>query len=276
METDDFSRINVENITANGVSMDYIRFGKGAKNLVIIPGLSVQSVMGLADPIAAAYHIFTEEYTVFLFDRRRDIPEGYTVSQMAHDTACVISALGIEHFDLFGTSQGGMISLLLAAFYPEMVNKLVVGSSAAYLTQKQTDIFKNWVRYALKGDSEALYMSFGRYVYPAEVFEQSQGLISAAAKTVTQQELERFVILANSLENFDIREKLSLVRCPVLAIGDKSDMLLGREGSDGIISALTDCPHKELYIYDGFGHAAYDTAPDYKQRILGFFRHDEG
>jgi hypothetical protein len=25
-------------------------------------------------------------------------------------------------------------------------------------------------------------------------------------------------------------------------------------------------------MYDGYGHAAYDTAPDYKERILDFLR----
>ena len=24
------------------------------------------------------------------------------------------------------------------------------------------------------------------------------------------------------------------------------------------------------HMYDGYGHAAYDTAPDYKERVLGF------
>ena len=30
-------------------------------------------------------------------------------------------------------------------------------------------------------------------------------------------------------------------------------------------------PDFEQYTYDGFGHAAYDTAPDYKERLRRFF-----
>lgn len=26
-----------------------------------------------------------------------------------------------------------------------------------------------------------------------------------------------------------------------------------------------------MYLYAGFGHAAYDTAPDYRERLLRFF-----
>ena len=46
--------------------MKHIVFGSGNKNFVILPGLSVHSVMGLADAIAEAYKDFCEEYTVYV------------------------------------------------------------------------------------------------------------------------------------------------------------------------------------------------------------------
>ena len=27
----------------------------------------------------------------------------------------------------------------------------------------------------------------------------------------------------------------------------------------------------KLYMYNGYGHAAFDTAPDYRERIMKFF-----
>mgnify|MGYP000509005964 FL=1 len=53
--------------------MKHIVFGSGTKNFVILPGLSVHSVMGLADAIAEAYKDFCEEYTVYVFDRAENI-----------------------------------------------------------------------------------------------------------------------------------------------------------------------------------------------------------
>ncbi len=52
-------------------SMDYIRFGSGRKTLVILPGLSVQSVIPAAADIEKQYDLFKKDYTVYLFDRRR-------------------------------------------------------------------------------------------------------------------------------------------------------------------------------------------------------------
>ena len=47
--------IKIENVKTDSFSMDYIRFGHGEGVFVIIPGLSVQSVMPLADMVADAY-----------------------------------------------------------------------------------------------------------------------------------------------------------------------------------------------------------------------------
>jgi hypothetical protein len=41
---------------------------------------------------------------------------------------------------------------------------------------------------------------------------------------------------------------------------------------DSIRDALAGHPDFEWYLYDGFGHAAYDTAPDYRERLLKFLR----
>ena len=67
--------IPVETVRTKDFEMRYFRFGRGEKTLVILPGLSVQSVMGAADAVAASYAALTEEFTIYLFDRREKLPE---------------------------------------------------------------------------------------------------------------------------------------------------------------------------------------------------------
>ena len=62
--------MRIETVHTPDFSMDYLRFGSGERTLVILPGLSVQSVMGLGDAIAAAYRPLEEKYTIYVFDRR--------------------------------------------------------------------------------------------------------------------------------------------------------------------------------------------------------------
>ena len=75
--------IKIETVQTDTFSMDFFRFGKGERTLVILPGLSVQSVMGLADAVASAYQHMTETFTIYLFDRRKDLPPVYSVRDMA-------------------------------------------------------------------------------------------------------------------------------------------------------------------------------------------------
>ena len=114
-------------VAADTFTMDYFAFGRGKKTFVILPGLSIQSVSGAAEAVEAGYAAFSEEYTVYVFDRRLDLPPVYTIEDMARDTAEAMRALSLSDVYLFGASQGGMIALIIAARYPGLVRKLVLG-----------------------------------------------------------------------------------------------------------------------------------------------------
>ena len=260
----------IETVETNDFSMDYLKFGHGEKTLVILPGLSVQSVMGSAEAVVQAYQQMTDDFTIYVFDRRKELPAGYSVQDMAEDTAQALRAAGLDRTDLFGASQGGMIAMEIAIRHPELVEKLVLGSTTAGITEEQFPLFESWIRLAKEQDAQALYLSFGEALYPEDVFEQSKDLLIEAAKSVTEEDLQRFIILAEALKGFDITDELSRIACPVLLLGSEDDRVLGADAASKIAEQLKKRPDFELYMYAGYGHAAYDTAPDYKDRILRF------
>ena len=53
----------------SGDTMHYIRFGAGAKTLIMLPGLGdgLTTVKGAALPMAMRYRAYTKEYTVYMF-----------------------------------------------------------------------------------------------------------------------------------------------------------------------------------------------------------------
>ncbi len=263
--------IQIETVRTERFSMRYFRFGRGDKTLVILPGLSIQSVMGAADAVAAAYQSLEDSYTIYVFDRRAELPSLYTVRDMARDTAEAFAALGLRKVCLFGASQGGMIALVLAVEHPELVGKMVLGSSSAHVQQAQYRVIEDWVRLAKAGDREGLYLAFGREIYPPEVFKQYRDTLIAAAAAVTNAELSRFIILAEGIKDFNVSDELEKIRCPVLALGVYEDAVLDSDATMEIAEKLDDRPDFRLYLYVGYGHAAFDTAPDYRRRILSFF-----
>ena len=253
-------------VQADNFTMDYLRFGNGERNLVIIPGLSVQSVMNYSEAIAESYRLLTDDFTVYVLDRRKDMPPAYSVDDMAHDTAEAIKALKLGQVCIFGASQGGMIAMKIALEYPELVQGLILGSTSARIAQEDYGIFAGWVELARTGKAEELYLSFGEAVYPPSVLEQSRKLLIEAAKTVTDNDLKRFVVMTEGMKGFDVMAELRKIKCPVLVIGSRDDGVLGGEASERIAEKLG-C---ELFMYDGYGHAAYDLAPDYRERMLKF------
>ena len=251
--------------------MDYLRFGNGSEPLVILPGLSVQSVMLVADAVVKAYAPLANDFAIYLLDQRRDLPDPYTVSDLARDACEALRVLGLDRVCVFGASMGGMMGLELAISYPDLIRKLALGSTTARILDKERQLFEGWAELAERGDAAALYLAFGEAVYPPGVLAQLREQLFEAAKTVTDEDLRRFAILARGIETFDVTERLEKIACPVLAIGVEDDRVLDARGMQEIADRLAGKPGFEFHLYDGYGHAAFDTAPDYKDRLLRFF-----
>jgi pimeloyl-ACP methyl ester carboxylesterase len=247
--------------------MNYLKFGTGDKTLVMLPGLSVKSVLLMGDAVKNAFRAFDKDYTIYLIDRREDVPPVYTVADMARDTAEKMKELGLEDVCLFGASQGGMMAILIAAWYPELVHKLVLGSTAAKISDLGNSVIGGWVSLSEKRDGEALYLDFLKKVYPAYLFDQFKDIFIATGKSVTEEEFARFIIIAKGAVGFDATYELDKIKCPVLVVGSEDDAVLGSAVSYDIARCLG-C---RIHMYKDYGHDCYDTAPDFRDRMFNFF-----
>ncbi len=261
-------RVQIETVKTDAFTMDYFRFGHGKETLVILPGLSVQSVMNSADTVARAYRSLTGDHTIYVFDRRKELPAAYSVYEMARDTIEAFRVLGLHGARLFGASQGGMIAMVMAIERPDLVKKLILCSASARVTED--GVIGEWTRLAKAGNAEGLYLSFGEALYPPDAFETLRAFLTESAKSVTAEELRRFTILAEGTRGFDVTGDLARIACPVFLIGSKDDRVIGGDATARIAECLKGRADLMVHMYDGYGHAAYDTAPDFKERMLAF------
>ena len=267
--------VNIQFGTVNTkhFSMDYFCFGTGKRTLVILPGLNARSSMSAADAIAQTYKILTSDFTIYVFDRKKGIlTEPYTVKNMADDTAQAMQKLGLRSADIFGASQGGMMAMEIAINHPDLVNSLILGSSSAHVTGHEFDIFDNWIALAKAGNTEELYLSFAGALYPRDMFEKTKDLWIDISKTVTKEDLERFVVLAEGMRGFDITANLKKIVCPVLVIGSKDDKVFRGGESEQIARFLENSSDCELYMYNGYGHAVFDCTADFQERMFKFLQ----
>ena len=119
-------------VSVGNTEMSYVSFGHGDKAFVLLPGLSdgLMTVKGKALLLAKPYKVFFDQYTVYMFSRKNELPEGYSIRDMAEDQAMAMQELGIGRASVLGVSQGGMIAQLLAANHRELVEKIVIAVSA--------------------------------------------------------------------------------------------------------------------------------------------------
>ena len=260
-------KMEIKTVKTKKSEIEYFTFGKGSRIMVILPGVSVQSIMQSASFVASAYSCFSKSHTVYLFDRAKNLEKDCTVGDMAEDTVEAMKELGICDADLFGTSQGGMMAMYIAANYPELVHKLALGSTAARLNSECRKILRNWVKLAEAGNIVMLNRDITEKVFSPSFVEEYRDFFKFKEGIGTADEMKRFSCMVSGTENFDIYDRLDDIKCPVFVIGADEDRVVSGEASKEIAEKLG-C---ELYIYKGYGHAVYDEANDYKNRLMNFF-----
>ena len=78
--------------------MDYITFGSGERNLLILPGLGdgLKTVKGAAFPLSLLYRSFSNDFKVYVFSRKEPLEEQAGTREMAEDVRKAMDFLGIH------------------------------------------------------------------------------------------------------------------------------------------------------------------------------------
>jgi len=117
------------------VSIAYQTLGEGPPDLVFVPGVISNVEYAWQQPVLAAWLRSLASFSrVIWFDKRgtgvsdrvTDVP---TLETRMDDVRAVMDEVGSEHAVLMGVSEGGPMSILFAATYPERVSALILWGS---------------------------------------------------------------------------------------------------------------------------------------------------
>ena len=120
----------------DGVNIAYQVFGNGTRDLVIIPGWLSNLDIFWEEPRAARFfRALSEISRVILIDKRgtglSDRVPPPTLEIQMDDVKAVLEAVGSRQASFLGYSEGGAMSMLFAATYPDKTDSLVlIGCSA--------------------------------------------------------------------------------------------------------------------------------------------------
>lgn len=260
-----------DHIKIKNNQIKYLRFGSGPRACVILPGLSMVSVLMNASHHERMYAAYSATHTVYLIDRPDFLPDQCTIREIAEMTAECMHLLGIENADILGISMGGMIAQLISCAHPELVRSMVLVSSSLSVGSPET--LKSWIDLAADAPGNVICEKALRAIHGPLVDEDD--LLNASRQMIRWEpdDRKRFLILAKACLAFDGRKYASGIHCPALVIGAAGDRLCPVSSW----KELADTLGAESFLYGkDYGHAVYTEAPDFRERVLKYFLRDTG
>ena len=255
-----------ETVKVTNGKVEFIKFGNGEKPLVILPGLSYDGFFDKAEDIERAYLIFVKKFTVYLIDRNLTPKTGYSINDIAEDTAEVLKTLQIKNADFFGASLGGMVATKLAINYPHMVNKLILGSTLSRPNDTFIKILTTWENLAKNDDIKSLTAHINQTIYSPYTLKKYADIFARIKTVATQEKTSRFITYINAAKQVDTYNSLSNITTETLVIGALKDKITTVIAARELAKAL----HATYYEYKKYGHAVFDEAIGYKKLIYDF------
>ena len=240
-----------------GNGIEYLVVGEGPRTLVWLqggpgsgfpPGWMMRAFSGSWAPLVDA------GFTVWMLTRRRGMPAGHTIADMAEDVADSIAAeLGGRVDVVVGESYGGMIAQYLVVNHPDRVGRLVLSSSACRFDHRADEADRRGVEAIRDGSriragaalADAM-MPGGRYRLVRPLVAPLFGWFVTGFGTGDDPLVEYQAELT-----FDSRPVLPRISVPVLLVAGDLDVIFPREFVEETARLIPDCA---LIWYQGLGH----------------------
>nr|XP_046247567.1 valacyclovir hydrolase isoform X2 [Scatophagus argus] len=201
----------------NGVDLYYEQVGRGKHGVLLLPGALGSTRTDFGPQLKS---LNKERFTVVGWDPRgygqsrppgRDFPPDF-FERDAKDAVDLMKALGFGRFSLLGWSDGGITALIAAAKNPDLIRKMVVWGSNAFVSQHDLQLY-DAVRDVSKWSARMRQPM--EEMYGAEVF----------AKT-WEAWVDGIAQFAKRAEGSICMELLPLISCPTLIVhGEKDPMV---------------------------------------------------
>ncbi|KAK7113940.1 hypothetical protein V1264_000088 [Littorina saxatilis] len=207
----------------NGVRIHYEKTGSGKHPLLLLPGALGSTRTDFAPQLEK---LSKEKYTVFAFDPRgygrsippeRDWPLDY-FKRDADDAVALMKSVQQKQFSILGWSDGGITGLVIAGQHPDLVKRLVVWGSNAYILPSDMDAFQKIED--LTKWSARMREPFVK-VYGMEYFQKHWKKWIAAYGHYVEERKGDICI-----------EETKKIRCPTLIVHGQKDALVVQEHPD--------------------------------------------
>jgi pimeloyl-ACP methyl ester carboxylesterase len=250
-----------------------VRIGSGPENLVILPGLTLENEPPnrfAAWTYRFGFGNFAKNYTVYVINRRRGMPPGYTTQDMAADCAAVLEReLGPSH--LMGFSTGGDVAQYVAIDRPAAVRSLILVVSACRLSEEGRKTCQRWLALARAGSWQELRADMASVNVTSEANKRLarafMKIFGGLVIRIPSDPSDFLTTLEADLVH-DTAGRLGEISAPTLVIGGTVDAFFSE---DTIRETAEKIPDATLRLYENVGHGVpKERKRRYEEDTLAF------
>jgi pimeloyl-ACP methyl ester carboxylesterase len=258
--------------------MAYARLGTGPRTALTIRGGPGNVVpMGqlfLASSVSILRPFLDSGYTMWVVTRKRDMPEGYRIEDMAEDYATLIADefSGKVELVIGEEPYGGMIGFCLAARHADRFDHLAVLLAATAMSEEGKELDLGFARLMSEhrtGEAGALLVRFmlPKLRLPGIDRVLGTALVSFAFGRLHPYFASDVLVEAKAVAAFDGTPVLPQIATPVLLIGCDQDAAFSQETYEETARLIPDCT---LRMYEG--KTAFQAITDSRiaTDVLGF------
>lgn len=125
----------------------------------------------------------------------------------------------------------------------------------------------DWIHITEQNNMKRLITDMAEKMYSDIYVKRYKPFMSLLAVLQKPKNVPRFIALAKACLSCKAYDELDKIQCPVFVIGGMQDKVVSGEASLEIAKKLG-C---EIFMYDDLGHAAYEEAKDFNQRVYNFY-----
>ncbi|MAH72653.1 MAG: hypothetical protein CBC09_01290 [Cellvibrionales bacterium TMED49] len=258
-------------LTSGDLTLAYQIFGNAAQDLIIVPGIVSHIEFSHEMP---GYSSFINElakyFRVITFDKRGNgmsgkIDKAATLEQRMDDLRLIMESLESRKAIIFGFSEGGSLSALFSAMYPDLVDRLIIFGGFAHVpdldfSNKIPGFFRKMaIDFFLRKLTRKYEINWGNGDF-ARTALPPRIIIDGNLRT----KLQKFENLSSSPEKIgemmyltallDIRPFLKDVQCPTLILHCRDDNRVPFDWACELKNGIRDSEFIEL---NGVGHLFY-------------------
>lgn len=250
---------------ANGVVTAYERTGQGPPLLLLHGGEADHTMFnGLARSLQ-------DRFTVVAYDQRdsgatTNPPSQYSLADLADDAATLIRGLGYARVHVMGTSLGGLIAQVVAARYPDSIDRLILSSTWKVNKsplEVNAEAFRTLAAY--RADTAANAPRIAEFFFPPNCLRDRPELIDIFRGNSRDggQKARRGALLAQPVA----ADLTSFDRWTLLLAGSEDRLIPNAE----TFAIARDLKHARTQVIDDVGHVSSIQAPQRVAEAIATF-----